>query len=47
MTIFARSASLVSRTSGEFKSFMSTFVILAMAGFPAPSAPWHILHDWA
>ncbi len=39
------SASLIPWTSGDFKSFISTFIILAIAGLGVPSAPWHDLHD--
>jgi len=43
VTTFFRSASLRLCTSGEPSSFISTFIILAMFGFGAPSAPWQDL----
>src|SRR5579863_925896 len=42
---FFRSSSLAAWTSGDFRSRISTFIILAMAGFGAPSAPWQDLQD--
>ena len=42
---FLMSASLMAWTSADFRSFMSTFIIFAMAGFPAPSGPWQDLQD--
>src|ERR1700733_7269409 len=37
-------APFISASLWEPSGFRSTFIILAIAGLPAPSAPWHDLH---